>query len=94
MKTRQKFLSDASVGALQKVGAIDQNTMRQVDATGPRWLQLWPQAESKISVNRRVSVNLFFAGDLNTSKSTVLTWESECAGWVYWFEFCMAAATP
>jgi putative transcriptional regulator len=82
MTTKQKFKSDAfasihdSAAALQRVGAIDQTTMRQFDETGlvvP--LTLAPTQIKNIREQVRVSQPVF-ARYLNTSESTVQKWES------------------
>ena len=65
MTTKQKFRSDAfaaiyaSAAALQRVGAIDQTTMRQFDETAWRCQQLLLQPRLKIFVSRRMSVNRY-----------------------------------
>jgi putative transcriptional regulator len=82
MTTKQKFKSDAfaaihaSAAALQKVGAIDQTTMRQFDvsclAVPPT---LAPSEIKHIREQAHVSQPVF-ARYLNTSESTVQKWES------------------
>jgi putative transcriptional regulator len=82
MTTKQKFKSDAfasihdSAAALQRVGAIDQTTMRQFDETClvvP--ITLAPTQIKNIREQVRVSQPVF-ARYLNTSESTVQKWES------------------
>ena len=82
MTKKQKFKSDAFAAindcatALQKVGAIDQTTMRQFDETClavPKALE--PTQIKRIREQARVS-QLVFARYLNTSESTVQKWES------------------
>lgn len=82
MATKRKFKSDAfaaihaSAIALQKVGAIDQTTMRQFDAsclTTP--VNLEPQQIKSIREHAHVSQPVF-ARYLNTSESTVQKWEA------------------
>ena len=77
MTTKQKFKSDAfaaihaSAAALQKVGAIDQTTMRQFDETClavPKTLA--PTQIKNIREQAHVSQPVF-ARYLNTSESTV-----------------------
>ena len=82
MTTKKKFKSDAfaaihaCVAALQKVGAIDQTTMRQFDvsclAVPPT---LAPSEIKHIREQAHVSQPVF-ARYLNTSESTVQKWES------------------
>lgn len=82
MRSRSKFKSEAfaaihaSAAALQRVGAIDQTTMRQFDASclaAPAALE--PQQIKTIRENAHVSQPVF-ARYLNTSESTVQKWES------------------
>ena len=82
MTTKQKFKSDAlaaihaSVAALQKVGAIDQTTMRMFDVSclaTPATLA--PKQIKGIRERAHVSQPVF-ARYLNTSESTVQKWES------------------
>ena len=82
MTTKQKFKSDAfsaiheSATALKKIGAIDQTTMRQFDASclsTPATLE--PQQIKSIRERAHVSQPVF-ARYLNTSESTVQKWES------------------
>ena len=82
MTTKKKFKSDAfaaihaSAAALQRVGAIDQTTMRQFDesclAVPPT---LAPSEIKHIREQAHVSQPVF-ARYLNTSESTVQKWES------------------
>jgi putative transcriptional regulator len=82
LTTKQKFKSDAlaaihaSATALQKVGALDQTTMRQFDATclvTPPLLA--PEQIKQLREREHVSQPVF-ALYLNTSESTVQKWES------------------
>jgi putative transcriptional regulator len=82
MTKKQKFKSDAfaaihaSATALQKVGALDQTTMRQFDETClavPPTLA--PTQIKNIREQARVSQPVF-ARYLNTSESTIQKWES------------------
>lgn len=82
MTTKPKFKSEAlaaihvSAAALQKVGAIDQTTMRKFDNSclaTPRALE--PEQIKKIREHAHVSQPVF-ARYLNTSESTVQKWES------------------
>jgi putative transcriptional regulator len=82
MTTKQKFKSDAftaihaSATALQKVGAIDQTTMRKFDElclAVPATLA--PKQIKSIRERAHVSQPVF-ARYLNTSESTVQKWES------------------
>ena len=82
MTKKQKFKNDAfaaihaSATALQKVGAIDQTTMRQFDETClavPTALE--PTQIKRIREQANVSQPVF-ARYLNTSESTVQKWES------------------
>ena len=82
MTTQAKFKSDAfaaihaSATALQKVGAINQTTMRKFDASclvAPMALE--PEQIKKIREHAQVSQPVF-AKYLNTSESTVQKWES------------------
>ena len=82
MTTKKKFKSDAfaaihaSAAALQKVGAIDQTTMRQFDESClvvPSTLA--PNEIKHIREQAHVSQPVF-ARYLNTSESTVQKWES------------------
>lgn len=82
MTTKSKFKSDAfaaihaSATALQKVGAIDQVTMRKFDASclaTPEALE--PMQIKKIREAAHVSQPVF-AKYLNTSESTVQKWET------------------
>ena len=82
MTTKQKFKSDAfaaihaSAAALQKVGAIDQTTMRRFDESclaAPATLA--PKQIKGIRERAHVSQPVF-ARYLNTSESTVQKWES------------------
>lgn len=82
MTTKQKFKSDAfaaiyaSATALQKVGAIDQTTMRKFDESClvvPATLA--PKQIKSIREREHVSQPVF-ARYLNTSESTVQKWES------------------
>jgi putative transcriptional regulator len=82
MTTKQKFKSDAfaaihsSATALQKVGAIDQTTMRQFDEAClavPTTLD--PTQIKSIREQAHVSQPVF-ARYLNTSESTIQKWES------------------
>lgn len=82
MTTKSKFKSNAfaaihaSATALQKVGAINQTTMRQFDEsclTTP--VALAPEQIKKIREHAHVSQPVF-ARYLNTSESTVQKWES------------------
>ena len=82
MTTKQKFISDAlsaihaSATALQKVGALDQTTMRQFDASClavPTTLA--PGQIKNIREQAHVSQPVF-ARYRNTSESTVQKWES------------------
>ena len=82
MTKKQKFKSDAvaaihsSAAALQRVGAIDQTTMREFDAT----CLAVPTALAPIqikSIREQAHVSQpVFARYLNTSESTVQKWES------------------
>lgn len=82
MTTKQKFKRDAfaaihaSAAALQRVGAVDQTTMRQFDETClsvPTTLA--PTQIKSIREQAHVSQPAF-ARYLNTSESTVQKWES------------------
>jgi putative transcriptional regulator len=82
MTTKRKFKSDvfaavhASASALQKVGAIDQTTMRQFDASClsvPTTMA--PTQIKRIRQQAHVSQPVF-ARYLNTSESTVQKWEA------------------
>lgn len=82
MTTKQKFKSDAfavihaSAAALQKVGAIDQTTLRQLDESClsvPTTLA--PNQIKSIREQAHVSQPVF-ARYLNTSESTVQKWET------------------
>ena len=82
MTTKSKFKSNAfaaihaSATALQKVGAINQTTMRQFDEsclTTP--VALAPEQIKKIREHAHVSQPVF-ARYLNTSESTVQKWEA------------------
>ena len=82
MTTKKKFKSDAfaaiqaSAAALQKVGAIDQTTMRQFDESCLVVPSTSAPNEIKhISEQAHVSQPVF-ARYLNTSESTVQKWES------------------
>jgi putative transcriptional regulator len=82
MTAKPKFKSDAfaaihaSAAALQKVGAIDQTTMRQFDETCLAELAtLAPTQIKNIREQAHVSQPVF-ARYLNTSESTVQKWES------------------
>jgi putative transcriptional regulator len=82
MTTIKKFKNDAfaaihaSASALQKVGAIDQTTMRKFDGSClliPSTLE--PRQIKDIRERAHVSQPVF-ARYLNTSESTVQKWES------------------
>ena len=82
MMTKQKFKSDAfaatpaSAGASQRIGAIDQTTMRQFDETC--WAVPTTLTPTQIkSIREQAHVNQpVFARYLNTSESAVQKWES------------------
>ena len=82
MATKGKFKSEAfeaihsSASALHKVGAIDQTTMKNFDASclaSPPPLN--PQQIKKLRQRFRISQPVF-ARYLNTSESTVEKWET------------------
>ena len=82
MTNRLKFKSDAfeaihsSASAMFRVGAIDQATMREFDASClsvPAAME--PRRIKRIRESQRVSQPVF-ARYLNTSESTVEKWES------------------
>ena len=82
MTTKQKFKSDAlaaihaSATALQKVGAMNQTTMRKFDMSCLATpIALEPKQIKKIRELAHVSQPVF-ARYLNTSESTVQKWES------------------
>ena len=82
MTTKQKFKSEAfaaihaSAGGLQRIGAIDQTTMRQFDETC--WAVPTTLTPTQIkSIREQAHVNQpVFARYLNTSESAVQKWES------------------
>jgi putative transcriptional regulator len=82
MTKKQKFKSDAfaaihsSSAGLQRVGAIDQTTMREFDETCLAAPVALAPFRSRAFASKRTSANLFFARYLNTSESTVQKWES------------------
>lgn len=82
MTTKPKFKSDAfaaihaSATALQRVGAINQTTMRQFDESCLATpIALAPKQIKEIREHAHVSQPVF-ARYLNTSESTVQKWES------------------
>ncbi|MEI7591202.1 MAG: transcriptional regulator, partial [Deltaproteobacteria bacterium] len=86
MTTKQRFKSDAfaaihaSATALQKVGAIDQTTMRKFDVSCLATPAVLAPKQIK-NIRQRAHVSQpVFAKYLNTSESTVQKWESEGSG--------------
>ncbi len=82
MTTKSKYKSDAfaaihtSAAALQRVGAMDQTTMRRFDESCLATpVTLEPTQIKRIRESARVSQPVF-ARYLNTSESTVQKWES------------------
>ncbi|MGD0941220.1 MAG: DNA-binding transcriptional regulator [Terracidiphilus sp.] len=82
MTEKRKFKSDAfeaihsSASAMFKVGAIDQATMREFDASCLAVpVAMEPRRIKRIRQSQRVSQPVF-ARYLNTSESTVEKWES------------------
>lgn len=82
MATKRRFKSDAfeaihsSASAMHKVGAVDQTTMRNFDASclmSPPPLK--PQQIKKLRRRFRLSQPVF-ARYLNTSESTIEKWET------------------
>ncbi len=66
----------ASAVALQKVGAVDQTTMRKIDAMClPAPVPLEPNQIRKIRERAHMSQRVF-AWHLNTSEATTQKWES------------------
>lgn len=76
MPTQAKFKSDVSATALQKVGAIDQTTMRELDATCLATPAVLAPKQIK-SIRERAHVSQpVFARCLNTCESSVQKWEA------------------
>lgn len=82
MTDKRKFKSEAfeaihsSASAMFRVGAIDQATMREFDASCLSTpTAMAPKRIKRIRLNQRVSQPVF-ARYLNTSESTVEKWES------------------
>jgi len=82
MTKKQKFKNDAfaaihaSATALQKVGAIDQTTMRQFDETCLAVPTTLAPTQIKFIREQAHVSQPVFARYLNTSESTVQKWES------------------
>ena len=82
MATKLKFKSDALAGihasatALQKVGAINQTTMRQFDESCLAVPTTLAPSQIKSIREQALVSQPVFARYLNTSESTVQKWES------------------
>jgi len=81
MATKLKYKDDlseaihSSVSAMYRIGAIDDQTMRRFDASCLAVPPIEPKQIKKLRKRHKVSQPVF-ARYLNTSESTIETWES------------------